>query len=160
LVHKSARTPEDDLFVFGVEMGNGSSQNHLHLGMTSMTLLNQLHKFKNNGVYHIDATYKILKYAFPVIVFGFTDLNHIYHPLAYMFTSHEEEDDYLHFFQSFLDLTIKYDLPFDPKFMMIDASHAMANAIRASLPQSTILMCYFHLKYNIQKRKPMISYSS
>ena len=35
------------------------------------------------------------------------------------------------------------------KLICIDASKAMAKAIRLNWPHMKIVMCYFHLKYNI-----------
>lgn len=35
--------------------------------------------------------------------------------------------------------------------MVSDAAHATANAVHAILPDTTLLMCYFHVKYNIRK---------
>ena len=112
----------------------------------------QLAEFQNAGVYHIDSTYKIVKYAYPLIVFGFTDIQHIFHPFCFMFTSHEEETDFSEFFVEFLELVKNFDLNFEPRFVISDAyCHAMANAIATHLPSCTYLMCYFHLKYNVRK---------
>ena len=80
-----------------------------------------------------------------------------------MFTSHEEEADFYHFFESFIDLTVRFNLPFDPKFIVTDACHAMANAIKSHFVNCTILMCYFHVKYNVKKHRaqiPMAHYRS
>ncbi|MBI3231988.1 MAG: hypothetical protein HYZ51_02825, partial [Candidatus Doudnabacteria bacterium] len=88
----------------------------LHLPLSRVALLNQLKIFKNNVVFHLDSTYKINKYVYPLIAFGFTDLFHTFHPLAYMFTTHEEKVDFYHFFESFIDLTVCFDLPFHVKY--------------------------------------------
>lgn len=73
-----------------------------------------------------------------------------------MFTSHEEEVDFYHFFESFVDLIDRFNLPFDPQFIVTDACHAMANAIKSHFPLCTILMCYFHVKYNVRKHRALI----
>ena len=76
----------DDLFPFGVQLGNGSDEEHFHLGFTGVKLLERLKTFKNSGSYHIDATYKIVKYCYPLIVFGFTNIKREFFPVAFMFT--------------------------------------------------------------------------
>ncbi len=43
------------------------------IGFTSKKLLKLIAKFGNRGCWHIDATYKIIKYCYPLIVIGFTD---------------------------------------------------------------------------------------
>ena len=156
LTYRPDITSENSLFVFGPNFGNGSDENHFRCGFTSQKLLMQLNEFKNQGVFHIDSTYKIVKYAYPLIVFGFTDIQHIFHPLCYMFTSHEEEADFSQFFEKFMESVVIFQLNFKPLFIISDACHAMANAIKTHLPHCTYLMCYFHLKYNIRKHKKMI----
>jgi hypothetical protein len=86
------------LFVFGVRLGKGSDDDHLYLGFTTINLLKRIEN--SNKLYHIDATYKILKYLFPLIIFGFTDISRKFYVVAYMFVSHEQEVDYKHFFTS------------------------------------------------------------
>ena len=41
--------------------------------------------------------------------------------------------------------------------MVIDASHAMENAIKKIYPHCTIIMCWFHMKANIKKNKSKIA---
>jgi hypothetical protein len=59
---------EKDLLIFGQDLGDGSKNSHLRLGFTSMKLIKLINKFGNKGVWHIDATYKIIKYCYPLIV--------------------------------------------------------------------------------------------
>jgi hypothetical protein len=61
----------------------------------------QEHESMSKGVFHIDATYKIVKYNYPLIVLGYTDLNRTFFPVSFMFTSHEQTADFEHFFESF-----------------------------------------------------------
>ncbi len=61
-----------------------------------------LSRVESNGMFHIDATYKIVKYNYPLIVLGVTDMQRVFHPICYMFTSHEQEQDYNHFLDSLL----------------------------------------------------------
>jgi hypothetical protein len=131
---------------FGAEYGNGTDENHFHLGVTSKSLLENIHK---SEIFHIDATYKIIKYNFPLIVFGCTDVRRQFHLISFMITSHETENDYHHFFSSMIDLCSKLDIILTPKYMVQDADQAMANAVMSSFPECSIIMCYFHVKLNV-----------
>jgi hypothetical protein len=76
----------DEPMFFGEEYGNGSDENHFHLGLTSRYLLQNVRK---SDFFHI--TYKIVKYNFPRILFGCTDIRRQFHIIAFMFTSHETD---------------------------------------------------------------------
>jgi len=71
-------------------------------------------KFELNEMFHIDATYKIIKYNYPLIILGITDMERRFHPICYMFTSHEQEVDYDHFFDSLLVECKCLGLRFEP----------------------------------------------
>lgn len=58
---------DEQMFFFGAKFGDGSDANHFQLGFTSKSLLNRL---RCCNVLHIDATYKIVKYGFPLIIYG------------------------------------------------------------------------------------------
>ena len=73
---------EADLFFFGLEfindelvIGNGTDKSHFNACFSSLKLLQKL---DNIGQFHVDCTYKIIKYFYPLLVFGITDFNHIY----------------------------------------------------------------------------------
>jgi hypothetical protein len=119
---------------------------HFHLGVTSRYLLQNIRK---SDFFHIDATYKIIKYNFPLIVFGCTDIRRQFHVIAFMFTSHETEIDFTHFYNSLSDLCKVSNIPFSPHYMMQDADKAMANPVKAVFPRCKILMCYYHLRANV-----------
>jgi hypothetical protein len=53
---------------------------------------------------HLDCTYKILKYGFPVLIMGFTDINREFHPANFGVQSHEREEDYNHYQAAFKSL--------------------------------------------------------
>ena len=82
-------------------IGNGSDKKHLHVHITSRHLMNNL---SMKGVHHIDATYKITTYGFPLIVFGVSDAVGKFHPVSFMITSHETQ----HNFEEFYDVLLKY----------------------------------------------------
>jgi hypothetical protein len=120
-----------------------------------------LSRVEQNGTFHIDGTYKIVKYNFPLIVLGITDMERHFHPIAYMFTSHEQEQDYDHFFDSLLQKCNSFGFKFEPKVFCSDASSAIVNSIEKRFCLETsghfsncvIIMCYFHLRMNIKKQK-------
>lgn len=57
-----------------------------------------------NDVFHIDCTYKIIKYNYPLIVFGFTDIRRQFFPIVFMQTSHEKKRDFVYFFNNLLKI--------------------------------------------------------
>ena len=156
LAYTKGFTEDCDLCVFGVDLGNGSDEAHFHLGFTTLELLKRINEFQNRGCFHEDATYKILKYSYPLIVFGFSDISRKFYPVSFMFTSHEETADFDHFHRSFISLCRKHDIDFNPQYIVTDASRAMARSIKKFLPESLHITCWFHLKKNIKKHKNLI----
>ncbi|CAF0962711.1 unnamed protein product, partial [Brachionus calyciflorus] len=67
LNYKYGHTSNEDLFVLGIDIGNSSDEDHFHLGFTSYSLLKQIELFKKGGVFHLDSTYKIIKYTYSLI---------------------------------------------------------------------------------------------
>ena len=137
---------DDDFFCFGSQYGKGTDENHFQLAFSSV---NMLRNVENRDLFHLDATYRILKLCYPVIVIGVSDVNRKFFPIAFMITSHETEEDYLNFFTSFIKITSQLNLKFDPKYIVIDACKALAKAIKKCFPNCKIIMCYFHLTYNV-----------
>ena len=137
---------DKELFVFGSKVGNGTESDHFQVGFTSVILISRI---PTGVVFHCDGTYKIVKVGYLFIVFGVSDINRKFYPIAFMFTSHEQNADYLRFFKCLKKLTVILNLFFDPKYCVIDASKAMAHAINRMFPLCCIIMCWFHLKYNV-----------
>jgi hypothetical protein len=144
----------DKLFVFGEHLGSGSDDDHFYLGFTTLNLLKRIEY--SNYLFHIDATYKIIKYLFPLVIFGFTDISRKFHVVAYMFVSHEQETDYQHFFSSLLQLTVDLEINLDVQYLVQDAWTACHNAVLTIFPSATIIMCWFHIMYNIKKHRSLI----
>jgi hypothetical protein len=71
------------------------------LGFTSVKLMRRIREWI---VFHCDATYKVVKVGYPLIVFGVSDINRIFirkiYAICFMFTSHEQNKDYVKFFSS------------------------------------------------------------
>ncbi len=87
------------MFVFGVSsvIGDGSATNHFGIGLTFLALLANVDASNQNNVaiYHIDGTYKLTTNNFVLVVFGRTDIQRQFHPIAFWWTSHEETGDYI-----------------------------------------------------------------
>lgn len=139
---------KDEPFYFCNEIFEGREEQHFHLGITSRTLLLNV---QNGCVFHFDCTYKIVKYGFPVIVFGCTDIRRKLYPICYFVTSHEQECDYNVFWGSLIEIMslIKIDLVNTIEYICIDAERASANSINKMLINTKIIMCWYHLKANV-----------
>ncbi|RNA36561.1 hypothetical protein BpHYR1_025820 [Brachionus plicatilis] len=103
------------------------------------------------GCYHLDATYKLIKNGFPLIVLGRTDAVHDFHPLGFFISSHEQEIDYQEFYQGFINLSVLLDTEFDPDYVVQDAWLASFNALSKQFADCKLLMCYFHVIFNCRK---------
>ena len=70
-IQYNTNTSDNELFPFGIELGDGSDDFHFHLGFTSLKLLKNCEKIsKDCGIFHLDATYKIIKNCYPLIILG------------------------------------------------------------------------------------------
>ena len=54
------------------------------------------------GVFHIDGTYKLIRNGFPLIVFGVSDIQGSFPPIAFCVTSNEEVDDFTEFYKGII----------------------------------------------------------
>ena len=70
---------------------------------------------------YLITTYKVIKYNYPLMVFGATDMARQFHPIAYMVTSHETDQDFSHFLDSIADIAERFGIVFDPKYITVDA---------------------------------------
>jgi hypothetical protein len=126
---------DDEFFVFGEEFGSGGDNDHFQIGFTSKRLLSRI---PDGVIFHCDGTYKIIKFGFPLIVFGISDINRKFWPVGFMFTSHEQKKDYYQFFDKLKKISALCDITFDPKYMIIDACKSMAYAIKRCFPNCKI----------------------
>ena len=60
------------LYCFGVEYGDGTDDEHFHVGFTCKKMLARA---KGAEVFHVDGTYRILKISYPLIVLGVSDID-------------------------------------------------------------------------------------
>ena len=104
-------------------------------------------------MFHLDCTYNIVKYGFPVLVFGWTDLRRKFYPICYFITSHEQEIDFTFFWKSIIELMslLKINLIQVINYICIDADRASANSIQDNLENSKLIMCWYHLVAKVIK---------
>jgi len=87
---------DDEPIYFGYNKdGNGSDENHFNLCVTSRALMSNI---LHGSIFHLDCTYKIVKYNYPLLIFGVTDIRRKFRPVAFAFLSHEQEPDFSNFF--------------------------------------------------------------
>jgi hypothetical protein len=106
-------------------------------------------------MFHTDATFKLSDLGYPVISCGFTDNKRSYQVAALFIVSRRQACDYAQCFSALARLfkevrgrSIRVD------YIMGDAEEAQANAF-ISIPEfsrGTILMCFFHVLYNVRKK--------
>ena len=109
-------------------------------------------------VYHIDGTHKFVKQRYVLIVFGSSDINGHLHLISLSIFSHETEEDFKYFYLKLIELCSMLNILFIPSFIMQDGCSASHNAaeevfIKSGIsPYLIILMCWFHVKFNVKKR--------
>jgi len=98
-------------------VGDGSDDDHFNMMLTSKKLLEMLDS-NIEGMFHIDGTYKLTKEGFPIIIFGKTDFDHHFHPIALSISSHETEADFIYFYKGLQKIANKLDIEFDPHILI------------------------------------------
>ena len=109
-----------------------------------------MENLSNNGIHHIDGTYRITTHGFPLIVYGISDQVGRFHPVSFMLTSHETQVDFDEFYKGLINLANFFNIEYDPEYIMQDACDASLNAIKNYFPNIFSLMFFFHLKKNIK----------
>jgi len=153
---------DDDAFFFGLhfneigelDVGDGTKEQHCNIMCTSKYLLKTLNR---EGVGHIDGTYKVCSLSYPLVIYGITDIQGKFHPVAFMITSNESEEDFVEFYKSIKELAAELDIEFEPQFIMQDACQASYNAALNVFPNVKVLMCYYHVKAQILKHRDLIA---
>lgn len=135
-----------------INLGDGSDENHLCICITSKKLLTYLDT-TFPGAFYVDATYKLIRNRFPLVVVGRTDMNQKFHLLALCVTSHEQEIDFLRIYMGLVRVADILDIMFDPEYIVQDACLASYNAACRIFRGVVVLMCYFHVILNCKKNK-------
>lgn len=138
-----------------VKLNNGSEESHINIMITSKKLLRNLES-ENEGPFHIDATYKLIKNKFPVVVFAKTDFHHQIHPIAFVITSHEQTKDYVEIYKGLISVSDQLNIEFNPEYIIQDAWDASYNAAKELFPECKVLMCWYHVRSNCYKHRDLI----
>ena len=64
-----------------------------------------------------------------------------------------KKQDFEHFFISLLEMATRLGIELDPKYIISDACKAFVNGFRKVFRSCVLIMCYFHLRANLRKRK-------
>lgn len=101
--------------------------------------------------------YKLNVQRWPLLVFGTTDLDSTqhFHMVALMLCKNETEDDYRFGFNAIKTAMDRvHNRLFEPKYLMADAAAAIHNGFRKVYgDNTTVLMCFVHMKRNVEKNK-------
>jgi hypothetical protein len=94
----------------------------------------------------VDATYKTNAQRFPLIIVGFCDAMHSFHPSIIAITSSETSKDYTFVLQEYKrQIMVINELEyFEPSFLMGDGAEAITLAKDEVFPQARRTMCWTH----------------
>jgi hypothetical protein len=98
-----------------------------------------------------------MKKGFPLLIFGRTDATGRFHPISFSIVSHEQEQDFTKVYKSLKRLANIMDIEFEPEYIMQDAWDASYLAAKAVFENVKVLMCWFHVRFNIYKRRSEVS---
>ena len=153
---------ESQPFFFGLKfdsqskpvLGDGSQLEPVYLFMTSLKLLKNADTTSQNetALFHLSATHKRVLNSFGIHVFGRTDLNRKFYPVALGYQSREESDDYVVLFQALKNVCAHFNVNFKLKFLMINDCEAQSRAVRTIYPECVVLTCWMNLKIKIRRR--------
>ncbi|KAG3091407.1 hypothetical protein PC122_g7002 [Phytophthora cactorum] len=171
--------PDTTLFTIGYpldedgapELGDGSDDDPLVIGITTQFLLKAAAWDPDVFVVHMDATFKLVTYAYPVIVCGISDAARQFHLMAFFITSQRTAVQYSHALRSLMDIyKVVVGRPFLVRYCVGDAEDAQINGVEQNLaapcasapskPELHYLMCFFHVVENMKKRVSSLSNNS
>jgi hypothetical protein len=147
-------------FCFGVDedsdgtsiFGVGSDDDPFVLGTTTKALIRQMARGET-FVFHMDATFKTNTCDYPLLVIGMSDASRQFHPIAFFLSSQRTKEQYEYALESVKKvyrLVVGREL--HVRYFMGDAEDAQRNAVvRCFGGDISILMCYFHVLYNVKK---------
>lgn len=99
---------------------------------------------------HFDTTFNVNKQRYPVMVIGMPDRCGYFFPVAYFCISQRRGCDVawcLRMLDRVLHETFQVQLA--PEFVMMDGDKAQFNACQQILPESVVLMCWYHVTNNV-----------
>lgn len=160
----SAVPNDDDVFYFIAtkivfERGAPSpdtyneTRHQFHSVFTTKRLLRNV---LNMDVIHVDATYKLLWQDFPLQIIGVSDKSRSFHVVGFCLSSNDTSAAYEFLFESIeKEIQLLYGASLLPtvKFVVADASKAIAKAVQRFFANAKKIVCWFHVKKNINKFK-------
>ena len=103
---------------------------------------------------HADGTRKVTTQKTPLLVLGSSDSNRKFHFIGITVATNEDSDAYELTFRSLMD-GVKHFTgnTMKPDYLMCDGDSAIHNGFRRVFgDEPTILMCYFHVLSNVQRK--------
>ncbi|EGZ11995.1 hypothetical protein PHYSODRAFT_380775, partial [Phytophthora sojae] len=137
-------------------LGTGSEADPFRIGLTSLQLMERYIVVQNDPdlttLIHLDCTHGVVKQKYPVFVVGISDCAGGFLPIVYYCASQRRGVD-ISWCLAFLKRVVfsEIQVRFKPDFVMMDADKAQYNACAAELPETTVLMCWFHVTQNVHK---------
>ncbi|MGH7974183.1 MAG: hypothetical protein ACREBR_01560, partial [bacterium] len=105
---------------------------------------------------HMDGSFNLNLMGYPVIVVGVSDSSRNFHPLGLAIVSQTTSAIFTEVLTKFGDFVAQLhsEVPWFNKVthFMMDADVAEYNAVQAKFPSAVVLMCYFHVMYDVNKR--------
>jgi hypothetical protein len=127
--------------------GNGSDEKPFIVGVTTKSLLRRLNRPAESFVFHIDATYKLSRKGYPVLVIGISDHSRTFHLVAFCIVSQTTQPVYTAALAAFHRVYTKVTGQIVRlENVMGDADDAQYNALQAVFGHTStynFLMCFF-----------------
>ena len=118
-----------------------------------LSIVTTLKDLYNTTVVATDGTYKLLWNGFPLILFGVVDIMQQFHPVAFLFTSHEDSTAFEFIFNSVKNaLDSLFNFALDPSFCISDNADEIFNAAFSVFPECVRINCYAHMIRNVRKK--------
>ena len=138
-----------------VILGDGTPIAPLRIYMTTLKMLRLLDSTNqsNMALYHLDGTYRITINNFPLSIYGRSDMNRKFFPIAIAMISSEKNEMLVNFFIALQTCARFFGINFHCQYIMIDAAPEEALAIRKAWPSAIVLMCWFHVKKKYLRAK-------
>lgn len=136
----------------GQLLGEGTEEDPLMVGVTTVKTLNLLRHLNTVGVLCLDATYALNGKELPVIVYGVTDLMHSFHPVAFFLVSEETEQIFQATMSGLTAIAfVAAGIELRPPIVLSDGAKAIHSAVSSYWPQAEHLMCYAHMCMAVRK---------
>jgi hypothetical protein len=142
------------------KIGCGSTQHPLLIGCTTKAMLRRLDRASEYPL-HVDGTFKLSSFGYPVIVIGVSDYARQFHPVAFFLTSHLNHTQYESALQSTVDM--RREITGDPtsvRMFMADAGLAervACETVNLAGDRPVYKMCWFHVMKSVKKNSRILS---